>query len=131
MGMSRSILDPIMSLEAIAVLNREVAEQAAKKHLTPFVPYGAEEANHWPPFPFPSLGQVPGGWEVTKQFLVDGTGFGSHSAPALTVEELREAVRRHILNHPDDGYAIIEEGPFQVIVAALRRTRRELSERLS
>jgi hypothetical protein len=120
----------MMSLEAIIALNNQIAEEAAKKHLVPFVPDGPDDVEKWPPFPFPNLGRVPDGWEVAERFFVDKTGWGRSSEPALTVDEFRMSVHDHIMDHPDHGYAIIEEGPFQVIVAALQRSRREIADRL-
>lgn len=119
-----------MSLEAIIALNERIAADAAENHLAPFVPDGPEDADSWPPFPFPSLGQVPDGWEAAEHFLVDATGGGRTSEPALTVEQFRTCLRDHITDHPDHGYAITEEGPFQLVVSALRSTRQDLIDRL-
>lgn len=121
----------MMSLEAIIALNKQAAAEAEKKKLVPFVPNGPDDTDQWPPFPFPNLGRVPDGWEVAERFFVDKTGWGRHSEPALTIEEFRTFVYDHILDHPEHGYAIIEEGPFQVIVAALKRTRRDIADRLN
>jgi hypothetical protein len=120
---------PMMSLEAIIALNNRIAEEAAAKHLEPFVPNAPDDTDNWPPFPFPYIGRVPDGWEVTERFFVDKTGMGRQFEPALTIDEFRMFIYDHILDHPEDGYAIIEEGPFQVIVAAMKRTRRDLANR--
>jgi hypothetical protein len=73
---------------------------------------------------------VPEGWEVAETFFVDATGHGRRSEPALTIDEFRSQIHSHITGHPEHGYAIIEEVPFQVIVAALQRTRRDVGNRL-
>jgi len=121
----------MMSLETIIALNNQIADEAIRNDLAPFVPDGPEATDDWPPFPFPNLGHVPDGWQVAEQFFVDKTGLGRSSEPALTVDQFRSSVHDHIMDHPEHGYAIIEEGPFQVIVAALQRTRRDLADRLS
>ena len=119
-----------MSLEAIIAINNQAAAEAEKKRLVPFVPSGPEATNDWPPFPFPSLGRVPDGWDVAETFFVDKTGHGRQSEPALTIDEFRSQIHSHITAHPEHGYAIIDQGPFQVIIAALQRTRREIANRL-
>ncbi len=123
-------LNLMMSLEAIIAINNQAAAEAEKKRLSPFVPSGPDATNDWPPFPFPSLGRVPDGWEVAETFFVDATGHGRQGEPALTIEEFRSQIFNNITDHPDHGYAIIEEGPFQVIVAALQRTRHDVANRL-
>jgi hypothetical protein len=120
----------MMSLEAIIAINKQAAAEAEKKRLTPFVPDGPEATKDWPPFPFPSLGRVPDGWEVAETFFVDTTGHGRASEPALTIDEFRLQIHRHITDHAEHAYAIIENGPFQVIIAALERTRRDIAHRL-
>ena len=91
---------------------------------------GPDDAEEWPPFPFPNLGRVPDAWEFYERFFVEKTGLGRSSEPAMTVEEFRSRVRDHIMDHPGHGFAIIEEGQFQVIVAALNRSRRDVAGRL-
>src|SRR4051794_488817 len=121
----------MMSLEAIIAVNKKAAADAEKKRLAPFVPDSPDDTNDWPPFPFPNLGGVPEGWETAETFFVDKTGHGRRSEPALTVEEFTAIVHEHIMDHPEHGYAITEEGPFQVIVSAMQRTRRDIANRLN
>ena len=113
----------MMSIEAIVALNDETAEQAALDSLLPFVPFSAADVDRWPPFPFPSLGHyTPDGWERTENsWFVDKTGHGRASEPALTVDNFKRQLRAYIANNPGHGFAITEEGPFQVIVSAFRR----------
>jgi hypothetical protein len=118
----------MMSLEAIIAINNRIAEEAAAKHLEPFLPSSPDDTDNWPPYPFPNLGRVPDGWEVTEEFFVDKTGFGRHSEPALTIDEFKTFAYDHILDHPEDGFAVIEEGPFQMVVAALKRTRQDVAD---
>lgn len=57
---------------------------------------------------------VPGDREVSKYF-VDSSGFGSPGEPALTVQEFADLIR------PGYGYAIVEEGQFQVGIGVFKK----------
>jgi len=112
----------MMSLETIIALNEEIAAEAAEENSVPFVPNNKSNVEQWPPFPFPSLGHhEPDGWEKTdSQWFVDSTGVGHDWEPALSVDQFKRALIDHIADHPGDGFAIVEEGQFQVMVAAFR-----------
>ena len=112
----------MMSLEAIRHLNTNIAVEVAERELVPYVPADAEEVDYWPPIPFPDLGYLqPDGWERTDQtWLVDKTGHGHDWEPALTVEQFKRRVRAYVMENPGHGFAITEEGPFQVYVTAFR-----------
>ncbi len=114
----------MMSLAEIRAINEEVAAHAAKENRVPFVPDRADDVDRWPPFPIPNLGDyLPDGWELTDdQWFVDKTGVGSDHEIALTINQFREALRRHIAENPGDGFAITEEGPCQLYVSAFRRS---------
>ena len=116
----------MMSLEQIVALNAKIAAEARQAGTEPYVPRCADEVDDYPPFPFPNLGQVPTGYEVTDRFFVDKTGLGRSSEPALTIEQFRTLLYDHITDHPDHAFAIVEEGPFQVVVGALRRVREDV-----
>ena len=61
------------SLATLDYLNQQAATKARNRRKTPFVPDRPEEAESWPPFPFPLLGGYePRGWEKT----------GQHASPA-------------------------------------------------
>lgn len=113
----------MMSLEAIHRLNDHIATEAAERELVPYVPFDADEVAYWPPIPFPNLGTfLPDDWERTdSQWLVDATGHGYDSEPGLTVKQFKRRLRAYILENPGHGFAIIEEKPFQVVVAAFRQ----------
>ncbi len=71
----------------------------------------------------PNIGDYrPRGWKLVEHRLVDKTGLGLEYEPALTVPGLMRWVRSM---GPGNGYAIIEEGQFQVVlgrfVPAMRR----------
>lgn len=118
----------MMSLEQIIALNEQIAAEARQEGLQPYTPAGPDETDQYPPFPFPNLGQVPDGWEEADTFFVDKTGVGRSSEPALTIEQFRTLLYDYIADHPDHAYAITEEGPFQVVVSALRRTRDSINK---
>ena len=122
----------MMSPESLQAINDEVAAKAAKHKKVPYVPFDNTEPERWPPFPFPSLGSyVPPGWERTEDtFFVDSSGFGRSSDPALTIYQFQQLIREFVTDHPTYGYAIIDEGPFQLVVGAMKRVREEIQETL-
>lgn len=113
----------MLSIGALIALNHELAAEAAKQNCKPFVPFNVDELGRWPPFPFPSLGDLePLGWERTgMSWFVDSTGHGSGWESAMTAQEFKDALRRYVSDHPGDGLAITEQGEFQVVVSAFRR----------
>lgn len=113
----------MFSLETIHHLNDEIAVEAAEEGLVPYVPFDADEVDYWPPIPFPNVGYLePDGWEKTDQtWFVDKTGHGHTWEPALTVEQFKRELRTYIGTNPGHGFAITEEGPFQVYVTAFRQ----------
>ena len=121
----------MMSLEAIRALNEKIAIEAENLSLEPYTPAGPDETDDYPPFPFPSLGKIPEGWEETESFFVDKTGVGRESEPALTIEQFRTLLHDHIADHPSHAYAITEEGPFQLVVSALVRSRAAIAKTLN
>ena len=120
----------MMSLETIRAINEELAARAAEEQRVPFVPDGPEDVDRWPPFPFPNFGcYEPPGWEIAEEdWFVDSTGRGREGEPALTVEQFRMELRRHITEHPGDGLAITGEGASQLVVSAFRRAIHEALE---
>lgn len=113
----------MMSLDAIHRMNSQIATEAAEREMVPYAPFDAEEVDLWPPFPIPNLGTFqPDGWEQTDtQWLVDGTGHGYDSEPALTVEQFKRRLRAYLMENPGHGFGIVKEGDFQVTVAAFRQ----------
>ncbi len=112
----------MMSLETLRRVNDRLAVEAAEEGLVPYAPYDADEIGCWPPIPFPDLGYLqPDGWERTDQtWLVDNTGHGYESEPALTAEQFKQELRDYIAANPGHGFAITEHGEFQVVVTAFR-----------
>ena len=110
------------SLEGIDYLNQQAAKKARQRSATPFVPDGSEVVESWPPFPFPNLGDYdPPGWERTEEsWFVDKTGWGREWEPALTWDRLKDQMREYIAENPGHGFAITEEGQFQLYITAFR-----------
>jgi hypothetical protein len=110
-----------MSLEVIRYVNNEIARQAAKEGLVPYVPGSADEATS--PFIFPNIGYLkPRGWQRTgASWFVDKTGDGFDWEPALTWKQFRQRLAGYLLRHPGHGFAITEEGECQVVVSAFRK----------
>jgi hypothetical protein len=110
----------MMSLQAIHYVNQEIAARAAQDRLVPYVPFDADEIDCWPPIPFPNLGYFePDDWQQTEaEWFVDKTGVGLDSEPALSVEQFKQVLREYVAEHPGHGFAIVEEGEFQVVVSA-------------
>jgi hypothetical protein len=111
----------MMSLEVIVAVNNEIARQAAREGLVPYVPLSADEVDT--PFTFPNIGSLKlRGWKRTGQtWFVDKCGQGGTWEPALTWRQFRQRLTGYIFRHPGHGFAIVEEGEFQVVVSAFRR----------
>ena len=111
----------MMSVEVLIAVNNQIARQAAKQGLFPYVPLGIEDVTS--PFSFPNIGSLkPRGWRKTGEtWFVDKTGRGFDDEPALTWQQFRRRLVGYILRHPGRGFAITEEGEFQVVVSAFKR----------
>jgi hypothetical protein len=120
------------SLEVINYLNRKAARKARKRGATPFVPAGPENVENWPPFPFPNLGSYdPPGWKRTEEnWFVDKSGWGRSNEPALTWDGLKQHLQEYIAENPGHGFAITEEGQFQLYITAFRPARRALKSKM-
>lgn len=110
----------MMSLEVIVAVNNQIARQAAREGLVPYVPVSADEVES--PFTFPNIGSLkPRDWKRTGQtWFADKTGHGETWEPALKWAQFRQRLTGYILRHPGHGFAIVEEGEFQVVVSAFR-----------
>ncbi len=111
----------MMSVEVIIAVNNEIAQQAAREGLVPYVPASADEVDT--PFTFPNIGSLePEGWEKTgTNWFVDKWGLGLDWELALTWGQFRRQLAGYLLRHPDHGFAITEEGECQVVVSAFRQ----------
>ena len=111
----------MMSIEVLIAVNNEIAQEAARRGLVPYVPFSADEATT--PFFCPNIGSLePRGWKRTgASWFIDKTGHGLESEPALTWAQFRSRLAGYLLRHPSHGFAVVEEGEFQVVVAAFRK----------
>jgi hypothetical protein len=100
----------MMGLAEIIRLNNKACEKAKKAKLLPYVIKDGDREK-FPPFPFPNFGDYrPKGWELVGEYFVDSSGFGMDDEPALSIDQFLKKLK---VGH---GYALIEEGEFQVYV---------------
>ena len=100
----------MMGLAEIRRLNEEAGKRAEKANRAPYV-VKEGDAEKFPPFPFPNFGDYrPKGWELVEEHFVDKSGFGRDDEPALSISQF---LMKLSIGH---GYALIEEGQFQVFV---------------
>jgi hypothetical protein len=111
----------MMSIEVLIAVNNEIAQEAARRGLVPYVPYSADEVKS--PFTFPNIGTLkPRGWQKTGQtWFVDKTGHGETWELALTWAQFWRQLAGYILRHPTHGFAVVEEGEFQCVVGSFRK----------
>jgi hypothetical protein len=113
----------MMSSEVIRYVNEDIGRRAARSRLVPYVPSEPDEVDRWRklPFEFPNIGtHGPKGWEAVESWFVDKTGHGYKWEPAITHRRLKEILRSYIAENPTHGFAVTEEGEFQVVVSAFR-----------
>lgn len=112
-----------MSLTVIRQINEEIAAEAAQQDRRPYVPWDAEEVEHWTRCPLPNLGYFePRDWEKTEStWFIDKSGVGLESEPALTWTQFRRKLADYVAENPGHGFGIVEEGEFQLYVSAFRR----------
>ena len=100
----------MMDLNTIHALSREAAAEAAAEGKVPFV-IDEQDLEDMPPFPFPALGTyVPAGWEKINEYFVDSSGMGADDEASLSIRQFLKTLT------VGRGYAITEEGQFQVYV---------------
>lgn len=133
----------MMSVEYIRQLSNEQARKARQEARLPYVPDDAREIREsWGSrCPVTNLGSYcPKGWRQVrveddeyqrgingpyKAWLVDKTGMGDESEPAWTIRGFVEDVAKWCEDHPTHGYAIIEEGQFQIVIAAFEPVKKK------
>lgn len=104
--------------EQMQELAEEAAERAAAKKREPYVPFDSEEVRRmtWTRRT-PNFGTYrPKGWTLVGAWLVDASGFGSEHEPALTARAFCDKAATLADERIDYGFALIEEGQFQVLV---------------
>jgi hypothetical protein len=102
----------MMSLEYIQQLAAKQARRARRNKILPQIAWMPGD----PAIAYmPNIGSYrPKGWRLLRKLFVDKSGFGRLDEPALTVEQFYAEVKE------DFGYAIIEEGEFQVYIGEFR-----------
>jgi hypothetical protein len=109
----------MMGLAEIIRLNNKACEKAKKAKLLPYV-IKEGDREKFPPFPFPDFGDYrPKGWELVGEYFVDSSGFGMDDEPALSVNQFLKKLKIGY------GYALIEQGEFQVFVGEFVKNGRE------
>ena len=113
----------MMSLEVLRHVNNEIARKAAREGLFPYAPVDLDEVAHCTPFTFPNIGYLKlRSWRRTgATWFCDKTGHGLDWEPALTWAQFRRQIAGYLLRHPDHAFAVVEEGEFQIVVAAFSR----------
>lgn len=106
----------MMSIAAIVELSDQAAVKARKAHKIPFIFDSLADVDR-NLRRIPNLGSyVPEGWKLEEYWTVNKDG-SSDGGPALSLDSLR----REITTRLDRGFALIEEGEFQVVVGAFRK----------
>lgn len=114
----------MMDLKTIRYLADEQAKKAAREKRVPYAPFDADEVENYPAFPFPNIGSHrPKGWKLVDSLFVDKSGFGSENEPALTIRGLKAKLLEQL--QEGYGYAIIEEGQFQLSLGVFKKTGRK------
>jgi hypothetical protein len=111
----------VYDLDVIRRMSEQAGERARQYNKMPYHPENDEEIDLWHAFPFPQLGvYCPDGWEEDEEtrWLCDSTGMGLPNEPAHTADQLKKAVKSYLKEHPHAGFAIVENGQFQVVVSA-------------
>ena len=103
----------MMSLSAINAIAKKAGEKAAKQKREPLVAF---EDGDEGVVKCPNLGDYrPKGWELVRGLFVDSSGFGGPGESALTLQQFLAEVKAGM------GYAIIEEGQFQIYIGEFRK----------
>ena len=98
----------MMTGETIRQLSDEQAAKAAAEAREPLVAWCDRDRAV---FRCPNIGSYrPKGWRLVRELFVDKSGFGQPGEPALTAEQFLDEVKEGF------GYAIIEEGQFQIYI---------------
>ena len=110
----------------IVHLNAEAALAAAAKNLQPFIPWDADEIkaigiNFFRSVPNIGSLDVSDKWDEVETVLVDSTGWGSLSEPALTLDAALDFVIRHTRESAKRGFAVVSSGEFQVVLGVFEK----------
>lgn len=111
----------MMSIEYILSLAKSVGRQAARVSLQPRTFFDRADFNeNWRDIP--NLGNYRAtrhGWKLIEYRTVDKTGLGHDNEPALSVGQFKNWIMGYLGKNA--GWAIIEEGQFQVVIGRFER----------
>ena len=106
----------MMDTATIRDFQRQAAQRAARQNKVPYVPFDESDIDE-KKLSIPNLGNYcPKGYKMIDDVMVDSSGFGSPGEPALTMGEFLDRMRNDLKEKKNLGYAIVEEGQFQVVV---------------
>lgn len=122
----------MMSEAQIVALADRMAKMARKERRVPWVPFNVDEVRRLPGgpdykhgmrgYPFPNFGSYrPRGWKMRGTLFCDKTGMGREDEPALTIHQLNCRLEQDTAACLGYGYAIVEEGEFQIVVGVFER----------
>ncbi len=120
----------MMTATQIVALSNQVARRAAKLKRQPYVFFNAEEITQDPPNfrTIPNIGSYrPRGWKLVNHWLVDKEGCSDTGGPAWGIRELRRQMLLDFADPHTYGYAIIEEGVFQVVVGKFKQNGKRVN----
>jgi len=104
----------MFSLQTINAMADRAAVKARRNKRAPYV---AKCDGDDGVFKMPNFGTYRNPrWELIQEFFVDSSGFGSDYEPALTVKRFLSKVRT------GQGYAVIEQGQFQVVIGEFKKS---------
>lgn len=99
------------SIEEIKQMNKKAARVARGK-----LPYVAKCDGDEGALECPNFGDYrPKGWKLIETLFVDNSGWGGDNEPALSINKFIARVKN------DFGYAVIEQGQFQVYVGVFEK----------
>ena len=116
----------MFSADTIVSLNAEAALDAASKNLQPFIPWDINEIET---LGIDLLRQIPNigsldvsdAWDWVEDVLVDSSGLGSESEPALTLNGALDFIKNHVTESAGRGFAIVSQGQFQVVLGVFEK----------
>lgn len=121
----------MMNLETIVAINQDIGRSARRQKLQPYVPDGVADIEA-AAFSIPNFGTyVPRGWERVEgvEWFADKTGWGRDDESAMTRRQFLSSFEDYVAEHPGHGFAIVEEGEFQLYVGTFRRKERSVARK--
>jgi len=102
------------SLETIKQMTDERCKQAQERKLKPLI--ASRKLNLDDIRSMPNFGDYrPDGWKLVRELFVDSSGLGQEGEAALTIAQFLSEIKMF------HGYAITEEGQFQVRISEFMR----------